>query len=80
MSEWTIGKAHRPIGKLESETIPAFAAPAFGDATPFKHQMRPAAPGQHVTHGETGLAAADDQGFYVLREHGGGPIFDSGAR
>jgi hypothetical protein len=42
--------------------------------------MRPAAPGQHVTHGETGLAAADDQGFYVLREHGGGPIFDSGAR
>src|SRR6266700_6808325 len=73
MREGTIGKLHRPVGKLESETVPAFAAPALGDAAPLEHEMRPAAAAEHVAHGETGLAAADDQGFDMLRNHGGGP-------
>jgi hypothetical protein len=35
--------------------------------------MRPAAAAQHVAHGEAGLAATNDQGFDMLRRHGGDP-------
>src|SRR5262249_33594015 len=45
-------------------------APAFGDATPFNHQMRLAAPAQHVAHDEPSLATTNDQGFHLLCEHG----------
>jgi len=31
-----VGQPHRPVGKLEAQAIPAFAAPALGDAVAFE--------------------------------------------
>ena len=71
--ERAVGKPHRPVGELESQAIPAFTPPALADAPALEHQMRPVATAQHVAHCEPGLAAADDQGFDMIREHGCSP-------
>src|SRR5262245_65120912 len=54
--------------------MPSFAAPAFGDPTPFEHKMRATALAQHVAHAESSLSAADNQGVHTLHEHGRSPL------
>jgi hypothetical protein len=54
---------------LEAQAIPAFRAPAFGDATSLQHEMPAAALAEHVTEREASLAAADYQRLYLLNRH-----------
>ena len=70
MGKRPVGKPHRPIRKLKSEAIPALTSPALGYPPAFEHQMRTSALAQHVAHGQAGLAAADDEGFDIVRDHG----------
>src|SRR5262245_2144842 len=58
--EREIGELHRPIWKLEFETMPSFAVPSFSDSAPFKHKMWAASQAQHVAHAKAGLSAADN--------------------
>ena len=64
-----IRQPHRPVRKLKAQAVPALAAPALGDATALQHEMRQAALLQAMTHGEPGLAAADDQGLDAFNRH-----------
>src|SRR5262245_46483292 len=73
MLQWEVGQPHRPIGKLEAQALPALASPALGDVATFEHEMRTSAAAQHVAHDETGLTAANNQGFNTLDPHGGRP-------
>src|SRR5262245_516632 len=73
MREWEVRQPHRPVGKLETQAVPAFAAPALGDAVTLQHEMRKAALFQPVTHGEPGLAAADDERLDAFSRHGAPP-------
>ncbi len=68
-----VRQPHRPVGKLEFQAVPTFAAPAFGDPLPLQHQMRQPALLQAVAHHEAGLAAADHQRLYLFIRHGSGP-------
>ena len=68
-----IRQAHRPVGKLKPQTIPAFAAPAFGDPVPLQHEMRTAALLEPMAHHQPGLAAADDEGLDMFSRHGDDP-------
>lgn len=53
------GQADHPRGKLEMKGVPAFAAPALGDAPALEHQVLSPASRQVMAHGEAGLTAAD---------------------
>src|SRR5262249_26590294 len=72
--ERKIRQFHRPVWKLEPEAIPPLAPPSLPDPAALGHEMRAAAPGQHVAHGESSLAAADDQRLHMLLTHGARPL------
>src|SRR5262249_38849603 len=68
-AERKIRQFHRPVRKLEPEAIPPLAAPAFGNSAALEHEMRTAAPAQHMAHGEPCLSAADNQRLHALGAH-----------
>ena len=68
-----IRQPHRPVRKLELQTVPAFAAPALGDSLPLEHQMREPTLLEAVAHHEPGLAAADHECCYLFIRHDAGP-------
>src|SRR4029453_8108319 len=70
-----IGQPYRPIGKLETQAIPAFGPPAFADPPPFEHKVRTTTLRQHMAHDQTGLATANHQCLHMLGAHGGSPWF-----
>src|SRR5205085_1920675 len=45
-----IGQPHRPVGKLESQAVPALGSPTFCDPVPFEHKVRATAPPEHMAH------------------------------
>ena len=58
-----IGKAGElalPVGRHQAEGVPALGAPGLGDAMFFEDDVVDAALFQAPTHGQAGLAAADD--------------------
>src|SRR5579863_7081680 len=64
-----IRQPDRPVGKLESEAVPAFRPPTFGDPRSLKHEMRSAALGQHVAHRQSGVTTAHDKCLYAFSGH-----------
>src|SRR5262245_5211039 len=73
MREWEVRQPHRPVGKLETQAVPAFAAPALGNAMTLQHEMSKAALFQPVAHREPGLAATDHQRLDAFSRHGARP-------
>ena len=68
-----VRQPHRPVGKLEFQPVPAFAAPALGDPVALEHEVRKPALLQPVAHHEASLAAADHQRFDFFIRHVSGP-------
>ena len=64
-----VRQPHRPVGKLEFQPVPAFAAPAFGDPMALEHDVRKSALFQPVAHHEASLAAADHQRLDLFIRH-----------
>src|SRR5215510_438456 len=60
------GQLYGPVGKLEAESIPSFAAPTLTYPTPFENDMFSSALTEEIAHGQPGVAAADDDGVNVL--------------
>ncbi|MNJ76780.1 hypothetical protein D3C77_741350 [compost metagenome] len=52
-----------PGGAVGHQRVPAFGAPAFGDALAFQHDVVNAHRAQVLTHRDAGLAGADHQGI-----------------
>jgi hypothetical protein len=62
-------QADVPVGALKHQGVPALAAPSLCDAPPFENEMFASKPAEVIAHGQTGLAAADDDGFNLLLDH-----------
>ena len=68
-----VRQPHRPVGKLEFQPVPAFAAPALGDPLPLEHEMRKPALLEPMAHHQASLAAADHERLDLFIRHVAGP-------
>ena len=55
-----------PGRTIGNQGVPSFRAPAFGNSVPLQHEVRHAAVTQVLAHGQTGLAAADNERLYFF--------------
>ena len=62
-------KSIMPGRTIGNQGVPSFRAPAFGYSLSLQHEVRHAAVAQVLTHGQTGLAAADNQRIYFFCRH-----------
>ena len=65
-------EADVPVGALKHQGIPTLAVPSLCDAPPFKNEMFAPELAEVIAHGQAGLAPANDDGFNLLLDHGGG--------
>ena len=56
----------RPIGKLETERIPSFAAPTFAHAGSFEYDVLASSLTEKVAHRQAGMATTDNYCLYLF--------------
>jgi hypothetical protein len=77
MNRTTSGQFDSPVGKLEAERIPAFAAPTLTHLASFENDMLAFSLAEKVTHRQAGVATADDNRLQLLHfsSHKPAPLF-----
>ena len=55
-----------PGRTIGNQRVPSFRAPPFGNSVPLQDEVRHAAVAQVLAHGQTGLAAANNQRLYIF--------------
>jgi hypothetical protein len=66
IGELQTGKSIVPGRTVGHQRVPSFRAPAFGNSATLQDEVRHAAVAEVLAHGQTGLAAANNEGLYFF--------------
>jgi hypothetical protein len=66
IGEFHTGKSIMPGGTIGNQRVPPLRAPAFGNAVPFKDEMRYAGLAQMLTHSQPRLATTNNNRVYFF--------------